>query len=313
MRLYHYLYLLIFFLGCGEKERQFFAGKDAEDIFIVKSELLKVPTAVDIVWVVDNSYSMKEEQTDLANNFSSFIRHFINRNVDFKMVIITTDSVFNHDTEGKLNSAYAKSNKTDFISYFSSKIQVGIHGSHDEKGLGFSKAFLKNNPSWPRRGARLILFYVSDENDSSPNPVDHYVQYVQDIKSETHLVKIFSLVTTDVNAGVYYGKKYIEASNATSGFVGDIRGSFNNIMDNFGKVISKTSSTIFPLKRFPANLINLDEDMEIYINGELFRLEQGKREYLKDVNSLKFFSGHAPQAGDEIRVVYTAKSLRETQ
>lgn len=33
--------------------------------------------AVDIVWVIDNSGSMKDEQTNLSNNFDSFITNFL--------------------------------------------------------------------------------------------------------------------------------------------------------------------------------------------------------------------------------------------
>src|SRR5690606_21483555 len=47
--------------------------------------------AVDILWVIDNSGSMGNEQADLADNFNLFIQDFITRGIDFKMAITTTD------------------------------------------------------------------------------------------------------------------------------------------------------------------------------------------------------------------------------
>lgn len=46
---------------------------------------------IDIVWVIDNSLSMYDEQEALANNFDSFINGFIQKHFDFKMAITTID------------------------------------------------------------------------------------------------------------------------------------------------------------------------------------------------------------------------------
>jgi len=46
---------------------------------------------VDILWVVDNSGSMSNEQASLASNFNVFIDRFLDQDINFKMGIITTD------------------------------------------------------------------------------------------------------------------------------------------------------------------------------------------------------------------------------
>lgn len=46
----------------------------------------------DILFVIDNSGSMQEEQTAMANAFSSFITEFVNKAVDYHIGIISTDS-----------------------------------------------------------------------------------------------------------------------------------------------------------------------------------------------------------------------------
>ena len=252
MKLYRYLWLVILLISCG-KQRFY------KDIFVVKSSI-ENPPPVDILWVIDNSWSMNDKQIKLADNFSSFIEHFINWKVDFKMAIITTDDYLNRDTEGKLNTAYANSDKDDFINYFSLKILVGDDGSMFEEGLGMSKEFLQNNPSWPREKARLVLFYVSDEDDFSQESVEHYVQYAQDLKQEATLVKVFSLVDTTSD---YRGERYIQASTMTSGLVADIQNPFNDIMDEFGKAITKVPS-LFKLSKIPSRYKNLGGYESLY-------------------------------------------------
>ena len=70
----------------------------ASDSFTQK----KLNNKVDILWVIDNSRSMGDDQRRLSSNFSSFIDNFISadgqsgeQNLNFKMGIITTDRAQN--------------------------------------------------------------------------------------------------------------------------------------------------------------------------------------------------------------------------
>jgi hypothetical protein len=86
-----------------------------------------VAPKVDILWVVDNSGSMADDQANLASNFETFISGFITREVDFKMAITTTDAYYygftgnsgrNICSTKKLTSAAAASNRNQFVSDF---------------------------------------------------------------------------------------------------------------------------------------------------------------------------------------------------
>lgn len=48
--------------------------------------------AVDILWVVDNSGSMREEQAELAAKFNAFVGALVSIGADFRMAVITTDT-----------------------------------------------------------------------------------------------------------------------------------------------------------------------------------------------------------------------------
>ncbi len=82
---------------------------------------------LDIMWIIDNSGSMSDEQSDLGSNFDSFITQFINMDVDFKMGITTTDTSSDSkkgkmvkDSDIKLTSAQAAANPNQFMADFNS-------------------------------------------------------------------------------------------------------------------------------------------------------------------------------------------------
>ncbi len=65
----------------------------SENIVAEKVEAVGSTAAnkVDILWVVDNSGSMCEEQAQLRQNFNNFIDQIIEFGVDFNLAVITTD------------------------------------------------------------------------------------------------------------------------------------------------------------------------------------------------------------------------------
>jgi hypothetical protein len=62
--------------------------------------------SVDILWVIDNSGSMCEEQRDLAVNFDRFLTAFANENIDFQMGVTTTHQRPDGLPEGSFKSKY---------------------------------------------------------------------------------------------------------------------------------------------------------------------------------------------------------------
>lgn len=128
---------------------------------------------VDILWVIDDSGSMADEQDSLGRNFQSFIDQFLVKGIDFKMAITTTDGTSSRNGKmvgdsSLLTSAAAKQNKTAFISNFKKLVNVGTRGSGVEQGLKTSAAFMdRYASSFLRSDAFLVVVYLSDEEDQS--------------------------------------------------------------------------------------------------------------------------------------------------
>lgn len=130
---------------------------------------LRVERQIDILFVVDNSNSMKEEQAQLASAFERFILAFSKRSLDFRIGILTTDAL-----DGKLTASskwpqpYLTPATPNFIAEFQKAIQVGIRGSSAETAFLPITAALKNQTSaaFFRPEAFLYIVIVSDEDES---------------------------------------------------------------------------------------------------------------------------------------------------
>lgn len=146
---------------------------------------------VDILWVVDSSGSMKEEQGFLAENFDSFISNISMSQMNFRTAVTSSDScnenranlplseircptggsTFTNGSFFTGGGEQVLSNTTDnLISKFNEMAQVGINGSGFEHGLksaelAIEKSLNNQNSSLVREDAFLAVIVVSDEED----------------------------------------------------------------------------------------------------------------------------------------------------
>ena len=154
----------------------------------------KGPGKVDILWIVDSSGSMSEEQTYLGNNFNSFINNLVTAGHDFQTAVtstdICTDSIpsdlaqracpvnyggssatrhrgsFVGDTDRKV----LKHTDSDIVAKFTNYTKVGTSGSGFEHGLKAAQMALEKvangmNAPLIRADAFLAVIVVSDEED----------------------------------------------------------------------------------------------------------------------------------------------------
>ena len=250
---------------------------------------------------------MDDEQAALGTNFSAFIDDFIAKNVNFKMAITTTDAstsakkgkiVYGSDT--KLTSAKAQANATQFKSDFRSLVQVGTSGSGREMGLAASEGFMaRSGASFLRPDAYLAVVVISDEEDQSPKSVKEYTDYLKTFKSNSGLVKVYSVV--DVNntnccqTGITTGsERYKQASRNTSGTIADIRDDFHNVLTDMGDSIINLLDS-FALAQAP-----VAGSLRVYVNN----VETTNYTYDAASHSIKFNQNSLPPVGAEIKATY---------
>ncbi|MCB9677856.1 MAG: hypothetical protein H6737_22335 [Alphaproteobacteria bacterium] len=139
---------------------------------------------VDILFVIDNSCSMLEEQTALANNFSPFMEFFTGSGLDYHIGVVSTDMDDQANHIGKLQQAGGVSYIDNSMPFqqanqiFSQMAIMGTSGSYEEKGRAAAYTMVELKPEIPRNvgfyrdEAALQFVFISDEEDQSgSNPI----------------------------------------------------------------------------------------------------------------------------------------------
>lgn len=190
----------------------------------------KVNSKVDLLWVVDNSGSMSPLQTNLTNNFHSFINDFVAKGFDFQLAVTSTDAFraepnfANDPTRAKFRDG-AGSNHSgifvitpstpDLINVFVMNATLGTAGAGDERAFSSFKSSLNSslNTGFLRQESFLGLIILSDEDDFSssmrPNgsypggdhnysyanleTVDSYVEYLDQLTGTTGAARRYSV------------------------------------------------------------------------------------------------------------------------
>jgi len=140
---------------------------------------------IDVLWVVDNSPSMVQEQDNIAANFSKFLGFLTRARTDFHIGVTTTDVAGNG---GKLvgNPAVITTSTPDPAGAFDRNVHVGVGGAALEKGLDAARrTFELNPPGFMRTDAYLYVIFVSDEDDhSEPGLPKYYYRYFKGLKGK---------------------------------------------------------------------------------------------------------------------------------
>lgn len=153
---------------------------------------------IDILFVVDNSGSMGQEQTNLATNFPSFLSVIEQSGLDYRVAITTTGMDYTYlqstipggptlpiSQDGGDNGAMLQPSgcgmtrrwieKTDAnaATAFACAANVGTSGPSDEMPLAAMRAALEDrvadgtNAGFRRPDALLAVVFLTDENDCS--------------------------------------------------------------------------------------------------------------------------------------------------
>ena len=179
----------------------------------------QAPSKVDVLFVVDDSGSMEEEQISLATNFDAFIHAAEQWETDFRIAVTTTDPAVG----GALKGAAPVVTDANTAA-FAENVLVGTAGSLTEQGLAAAAAAL-SGPFAPylRPDATLVLVFVSDEDDQSPGPVEPYLAAYRSAKSgDDDLLGAFAIVgppggCVEGAGSASGGLRYIQAAEQTGG------------------------------------------------------------------------------------------------
>ncbi len=319
--------LCVGLLACNEYN---FQGSLIEDIFFQEPA-----SQVDILFVMDNSVSMEQEQNDVAENFEKFIANIEETNADWQIGIITTDMV-DVTQRGRLQGepTIITPDTPDYQDAFATNIRVGTDGYPIERGLSAALAAVTppltthENEGFIRQDAMLAIIVVSDENDCSDNgvligddqaacyqeadklvPVPQFVTSLREAKVEPNMVTVSAIVELESDSGyascgeASTGHRYIKVANMLGGITRSICGEYDDVMDEMGLSVAGIRSS-FQLTRTPdvcsitATIDNVEVPRDdTKVNGWT---------YDKESNYIQFYGNAVPPRGSTITVTYSS-------
>ncbi len=183
----------------GPRAQEGLLGQPAQlENTVVVDEVLQVTTPqADILWMIDNSCSMANEQDELSENFPFFMEFFLGSGLDYHISITTSDTI-SSDYAGSSGSfvrgpgglTVIDADTNDPVGTFSSMAKVGVSGRFPERGIGAVFLALEEKIDGPNDGfwrddAALHTICISDEADYTEDNVvtlDEFIDWYDGLK-----------------------------------------------------------------------------------------------------------------------------------
>jgi hypothetical protein len=286
---------------------------------------LPTPQA-DVLFVVDNSGSMSEEQALLGQNIGSFVQFAQQQMIDYQIAVTTTDvdTIFGGEG-GRMvgNPIFLTPATPNANTVFSQRVNgLGTGGSADEQGLEAAYLALSDpiintdNLGFLRTDAALAVVIVSDEEDSSPQTTQFYENFFRNIKGfqNSSLFSLSAVVGTtnpscSSGAGnAAYGARYIAVAQATGGVVESICNA------NWGQTLANIGLNSFGLRRsFQLSSQPVPVTIAVEVDGvptpATTPAAQVNWSYDAATNSIVFATSAVPDANSVITVTYSVACL----
>ena len=287
---------------------------------------------VDILWVIDSSPSMADEQQLIANGFESFIGTLEESNADFHLGVLDMDMDLDNAQRGMLigNPAFLTV-EDDYVAQFQSRVKVGVSGSDKEKGISSALTAVTeplvsgHNAGFVREEANLVFVFVSDEDDCSDGDaldaeggaacydqrgrlltVKKLIQEYIALKSGDVRVMASAIIGPPVNQQqdcsqeAWPGHRYKAMVKALGGVVGNIcEPDYSGLMEDLGLAVAG-ELTVFNLKyaAVPATI-------EVLVNEDLIAEDpENGWTYDPEYKQLRFDGSYVPERGSSISVYY---------
>lgn len=227
---------------------------------------------VDILFVIDDSCSMADDQQAVANNFGDFINQAAIRSVDFQ-IGVTTTTLF--PTAGLLVGPVLRPGTPSLELVFASLVNVGTFGSGVEQGLDAMAGALSladqgvaPNVGLLRSDAIFAVVLVSDEDDQSQlAPTFYYGDVNARFSAKGYVTAAvtggsFGCLDTTGLGSASPAPRYLEFLRLTGGFDESICNDWASTLANLGSAVFGLR-TQFPLSSLP----DMTEPIIVTIDG----------------------------------------------
>lgn len=257
----------------------------------------------DVLFVVDDSASMTEEQARLTENFAAFVDLLGDTTADFRVGVTTTDPA----DGGALRGPVLEPDTDDLVAAFQAQVAVGTGGSRDEQGLAMAARALRPdvNAGFLREDAVTHVVFVSDEDDHSDGEPAGYVEALQ-AAAGVEGIAAHALVgdepegclsgSSAADAGTRYLAVARELGGLTESLCAD---DYGGVLEAIGLAVSGWNPS-FPLSALPA-----EASITVWVDGvEIPEREIDGWTWSIGDNAIVFSGRAIPRPGMSVRVTY---------
>jgi hypothetical protein len=284
----------------------------------VQDRIVQVPvSSADVLWVVDNSGSMSNEQDSLATNFPAFMNYFLGSGLDYHIGVVSTD-LDAPAQSGKLTMAstgekYLTPDSEDPMTLFAQMARLGITGSGTEKGRGaaymaleilkdtYNAGFLRDDPL---SGVHMIV--ITDEADyttaNQEISKDEFVAWANALRAEDELVT-WNSICLPPGVPLDGGDDYVYLTDNIGGIMHDIRQEdWVAVLEALGIQAAGLKREYF-LSKMP--VVDTIEVKVVLPDGTVIPFQPRDWTYSSARNSVTF-DEYLPEPLSEVYIDYTA-------
>ncbi len=267
----------------------------------VKSIEVQEYNQADVLVVVDNSASMRFEQANMAERFSSLMDEM--KGLDWKLSIVTTD--VSQDAPKKDGRFLEFAGLTDTTSLtsdmdpevvkkaFAATIQrPSREGSPNEQGIKATYRALERHPDWLRPNASFNVVVVTDSDETpakgkaeirnNPSDLLKYIQSNYPSKPfffHSIIVKEGDEVCLKKDDNEAYGRSYAWLSEKTGGVIGDVcQKDYSQQLKMIGQKVSQQIREIqldcLPVENSVKIQSGVDDIQDFTVDGLTIKLAQ---------------------------------------
>jgi hypothetical protein len=236
---------------------------------------------VDVLFVIDNSASMSDEQYELGTHFGAFLDPFLGAGFDWHIGVVSTD-LFDENQGGRLHPfgdvLWIDPTTEDPEFVFSKLVDVGTAGAAAEAGIGTTWRAIEEhgegaNAGFYRDSAALHAVVVSDEEDTTPEDfltLDAFESWMLELKAGEAAVSFSSIVNPSgcpCPGAESPGLRYISATNTIGGITWDLHDPYGwpTVLDNLANELTELQDEFFLTRRPVVETLDVHIDDGTYL------------------------------------------------
>ena len=279
---------------------------------------IKSHNDINILFVIDNSGSMGQEQADVRTNINDFIQNFSGRTgIYWKIGLVSTD-VKDSPYLG-FSNPFDLNNANPVQTLQRTVARLGISGSGTEKVFDSVINALSNYNTFFTQDAFFAVIAVTDAEDQSLISPDDFVLKVQQIRRGPGLFKYYGVL----GAGsfgcqhdlfpTYIGGRHEKVITLTKGQV------YSLCSRDFGKLLAKIGDNIVKEALYPRISLDVRPETSTIVVTHKGRVlipgpesQGGEWYYDYDTNSIAFYSlDFATGVREDVNIAYKEKLIYE--